>query len=219
MYAKYLHEMGMNKREMRSKIEELLLRCDSGVNLERYAKMINWAISCSGDRKLIRVNEVTVTESEIARIKEADGVTRQRFLFALLCLAKYRNKVTGKTEGWVNVDVSDILKMANVVMTTKKRGLMLHDLIEAGYIQMSERVDSNSLRVLFIDEESEPVIQVADFRNLGYRYNSISDNRYVECAECGLLVRRGSNHQRYCDKCARRISAASRAKYFQGSIA
>lgn len=219
LYAKYLHELGMSKREMRGKIEELLLRCDSEVNLERYGKMISWAISCSGDRKLIRVNEVPVTESEIAKIRAVENVTWQRFLFALLCLAKFRNKANGKTDGWVNIDVNEILKMANVSMTTKRRGLMLHDLIEAGYIQMSERVDSNSLRVLFIDEESDPVILVSDFRNLGYRYNSIFDNRYVECAECGLLVRRRSNHQRYCDRCSRRMSAGNTAKRYQGSIA
>ena len=219
IYARYLIEGGCGKSEARKKISEMLLRYDSSINLFDWDGTIEYAIRHAGDRKLIEVNGVNVTESEINKIKSVDGPLRQRLLFTVLCLSKYYYLVSEKCDYWFKIDAKDLFNMANVVVSNTKRGLMLNDLIEAGMIAKGRRVDSVSYRSNFIDDDSPTIISVDDFRNLGFRYESISSNEYITCDECGLLVRRKGRRQKYCKECAKRMDRQHALERYYNSVA
>lgn len=219
IYARYLIEDGCGKSEARKKISEMLLRYDSSINLFDWDGTIEYAIRHAGDRKLIEVNGVNVTESEINKIKSVDGPLRQRLLFTVLCLSKYYYSVSEKCDYWFKIDAKDLFNMANVVVSNTKRGLMLNDLIEAGMIAKGRRVDSVSYRSNFIDDDSPTIISVDDFRNLGFRYESISSNEYITCDECGLLVRRKGRRQKYCKECAKRMDRQHALERYYNSVA
>jgi len=216
LYAKYLLSEGYDKASMKKKIEEFLLRCDSSVSLVSWDSAITRAIRCAGDRPLIVVDAVNVTAAEMETISSANGIRRQRLMFTLLCLAKYHNAVVGRSDYWTNVETRDLFRMANVDVGNTMRGLLLNDLIQCGHITKGRRVDNTNLKINYADEESISVATVHDFRNLGYQYTNLIHGGYVECVECGLLVKKKSNRQIYCPACARRINAeSSRRRYHE----
>ena len=74
------------------------------------------------------------------------------------------------------------------------------------YIQkLKEKNDNLNLRVTFIDDESEAILRVGDFRELGYEYlNYIGDGKFIRCDCCKRLVRKKSKHDgvtKYCNEC------------------
>ena len=46
------------------------------------------------------------------------------------------------------------------------------------------------------------MLRITDFRNLGNQYMMYLGESYFQCVECGLVVRRITNNQKYCDDCA-----------------
>lgn len=206
-YAMYLRAQGRSNGEIRRTIEDYILRCNPNAVRYRWTKVIDKAIKESADRQLIEIDRIQITASEISAIKELRGVIRQKVMFTLLCVAKYRNAVLKKDDYWIGYDTKDIFRMANVSSSRKNAMLLLHDLLEVGYISHSKIVDSMSMRVNIGDDQSEPVVEVTDFRNLGYQYlRAIGRGRYMSCTACGAIVPQGSNSQKYCKSCAKRIN-------------
>ena len=58
-------------------------------------------------------------------------------------------------------------------------------------------------RVVFMDEESEKVIFVDDWRELGYYYRKYKGENIIKCEKCGKLARGNKNNtKKYCNCCA-----------------
>ena len=207
-YAIYLRERGHDDVEITRRLEDFLIRCDPSVNLLSWGDSIAKAVNGSVDKKLITVDCVAVTEDELAKIMSLKRVAEKKVMFALVCLAKFRNIATGASGYWVNYDMADVFKWANAHMSQKSRMLLLHDLAEAAMIGYNKRVDSVSIRVNIINEESTPVVFIHDLRNLGNQYLMLMDHSgYIECSECGRVVKRTGVAQKYCRDCAKRVNA------------
>lgn len=152
---------------------------------------------------LINIEYITVTENELLTIKEIESKPMKRLAFTLLCLAKYRNSINPKNDDWVGHKFKDIFKMANVNATKREQGGYIHDMKALGLIKMTKMVDNLSINVCYIDkEESKVVLQIRDFRNLGYEYLLYSGENFIRCKECGVLVRQNKqNNRTYCIEC------------------
>ena len=126
----------------------------------------------------------------------------------MLCYAKLYNKISDKNNGWVNTDIKEIFRVARVsVRYRNDKFLYLNDLETSGLISFSNKNDNLNLRVTFIDDDSERVLKVDDFRELGYEYlNYIGDGNFIRCSECKKLVRKKSKHDystKYCNECSK----------------
>ena len=219
VYARYLMENGCNKGEVRKKISEMLLRFDSNINLYEWDSAIEYAIRHAGDRPLISVDGIRITNEELNSIKAVRGPQRQRLLFTILCLSKYYYAISDKSNYWFKMEVKDLFSLANVVASNTKRGLLLNDLIESGLVSRGRRVDSVSMRANFANDDSDTAIMINDFRNLGYRYDSIENNNYITCDECGVLVKRKGRRQKYCPDCAKKIDRIHALERYYNSVA
>ena len=93
------------------------------------------------------------------------------------------------------------MALANIVTSTSMQMQLLRDLHDAGMIAYAKRVDDLSIRVLCISDEEQELF-VTDFRNLGNQYMLHCGGPFMHCDECGLVIRRKSNAQRYCPACA-----------------
>ena len=125
----------------------------------------------------------------------------------MLCYAKLYNKISDKNNGWVNADIKELFRVARVsVRYRNDKFLYLNDLETAGLISFSNKNDNLNLRVTFIDNESEIILRVDDFRELGYEYlNYIGDGKFIRCSKCNRLVRKTNNKCLYCNECAKRV--------------
>lgn len=200
--AKYYRAEGYKKSDIRAKLEDFLVKCDGSVNLVMWQDTIDKIVKSTDKYSLIEVDCVRITEKELAVCGSLSSTQMRRLLFTLICLAKFNLCVNENTNGWISAEDRDIFKLANVCVPLKKQSLMLGELRDMGLIAFGKRVDSMSIRVKCLRPSSSVAMRITDLRNLGYQYLRQCGEPYIECSSCGLVVRRGSNAQKYCKDCA-----------------
>lgn len=100
-----------------------------------------------------------------------------------------------------------------------RQSLMMNDLYSLGLIGYSKLVDNINVSVKFIDDNSDIVLYISDFRNLGFQYLKYTgDTSFTECESCGLVMKRTSNRLKYCPDCAIDIDRAKSAERWRKSI-
>ena len=206
--ARYYLDNGIAKRDVRKILDTFLLQCDPSASLPKWQQSLDAALAAALRYPAVNLDGVDITKPEMERIDALEGKQVRRLAFTLLCLAKYWNAVSGKTEGWVNSRDADIMRMANINTSIKRQSLMYHNLNSAGLVQFSRKVDNTNVRVCFITP-GEIVLRVTDFRNLGYQYMRYHGAPYFVCENCGITV--PYNHpktgrkQKYCSSCSAEI--------------
>lgn len=201
--ARYFFSVdGFKKADVYTELENFMLRCDPSINLVKWQDTLDRIVKVATKFPLIYIESVPITQKEMEICDSLDGVQSRRVMFTLICLAKYSDLVNEKNGGWVNRQDKEIFKLANVVTSIKRQSLMLNDFREAGLIRFSRKVDNVNINVPCIDNDGSAVLKVNDFRNLGYQYMRFHGGSYIECEECGLVIKRRSNAQKYCHDCA-----------------
>lgn len=165
-----------------------------------WGEFIDKLIASAKKYPLLQVDELVVTKAEIEKIQTLKKKTHQKLAFVLLVLAKYGNAKSPKNNNWVLTQQYKVFQSARVVGDSRWR--TLREIWEAGLIEFAQKVDNINVRVTFIDEDSESVIRVTDLRELGYQYLRFIGEDFVECQECGVLVRKTVHNKRYCKDCA-----------------
>lgn len=211
--AKYYSSLGYNRGDMRKLLEDFVLRCEPSTNVFRWNNAISWCVANADKYPLIDIDGVEVTSKEMNVVKNAGGILLQRLLFTLVCLAKYGNAVNPNNKNWVNTPPRDIFALADIKVNLNRQSLMVNDLWKRGCLEYSRIVDNINLNVKVIDEEPKDVaLFVTDFRSLGNQYMKFIGNDYMECQNCGIVIKRASNRQKYCPSCAVKINIIAKEK-------
>lgn len=204
--ARYYTADGYKRGEICSLLEGFLLKCDPGINIVKWQDAIERQVKAASKFGLIEIDSIPITQAELDVCGALSGVQMKRLMFTLICLAKYSNAVNEKNNGWVNRPDIEIFKMANVVTSVKRQSLMLNDLRALGLIRFSRKVDNININVECIDYTGNAVLNIVDFRNLGYQYLRYCGEPYFECESCGIVIKRTNNSQRYCRECGIEIN-------------
>ena len=210
--ARYYTYNGFNKREVRDYLEKFILSCDNSISMASWDDKLDSIIKYADKRKLHIIDKIDISETEISEIKNLEGRQLQRLAFTLLCVAKYSNMVYEKNECWVNVPDKEIMKMANISTSIKRQSLLYSKLRDLGLIRFSNKIDNLSVQILFADN-NKSVIEIKDFRNIGYQYMNYIDGGYFICASCGITCKenkQSSKKQKYCPDCAVKIHLQQR---------
>lgn len=212
--AKYYIDCGYDRNESRKMLDTFIIQCDPTASLPKWSETLDFALKRALKYKSIYIEGIDISKAEMEKIDKLDGVQIKRLAFTLLCLSKYWRMVNPACDYWVNNKDSDIMKMANINTSIKRQSMMYHSLNKSGMIQFSKKVDNTSVRVCFV-EDGEIAITVTDFRNLGYQYLKYHGEPYMECENCGLVVKMNSvgkdgnirpgRSQKYCKDCAAQI--------------
>lgn len=212
LIARYYRSMGFKPKQIREEIEHFLLRCDPDANLIKWSNNIEKAINRSKNKPLSEIESIPITQAEIDVCRQVGTNAYQRVLFSMLCLAKFHLIESGHEGGWVNASMRDVFSAANVKTAKKRQGLMVGKLSETGLIRLSRRIDSTNVQVTFIDRNGDPVLEIDELRDLGYRYERFiyGDKDYVQCAVCGKVFKvqphKGS-YRKYCKACSEEVAA------------
>lgn len=212
--AKYYHANHYSKKEIRRRLEEFLLQCNPHASLVKWADILDRAVKNTKKYKLVVLDGISISKTEIARISELKGAQLQRLAFTLLCVSKYWDLVSERNNHWVNTSDSEIMKMANIRASAMRQGKMFGELKDAGLIGFSKKIDNLNVQVYFSDNDEEALF-VHDFRNLGFQYSKYIGGLYLECENCGITykpVQQGAllNHgagrpRKYCPDCANEV--------------
>lgn len=209
--AKYYFAEGYTQKDVRRKLDELLLRCDPNANLVLWSDTLDKQVRRATRRDLVEIDYIPITAPEIKTIDSLPSRTLKKLAFSYLCVAKYYNAANEQNSDWANLPVRDICSMGGIAIPVDKQYELRGELADMGLLQLSVAVDNVNARVLFVDHEGDPVLLVDDMRNLGNQYFQFMGEKYVKCASCGLVIGRRSNRQLYCSKCAAKMAREKRS--------
>lgn len=201
----YYHEKGYRKK----RIYTLLMEYLQDNRLIGVGEKIMWEERVEKQArnawryKLLQINGVNITKGELDTIDSIEGKTLRRLAFTMLCLAKLGNAKNEKNNGWVHTDAKEIFRLARISCSAIDRDIKIGRLYRLGLLDFAKRNDDLSCRVTFIDNESDVVLFISDFRELGYEYLKYCGENFVRCRECGVLMRGNKNNTKtYCKDCA-----------------
>ena len=210
LLAKYYRQKeNLNKEQTFNKLNEFMEKNYKNYNSTTWEDIIEDISKKANKYPLREIDYIEITKSEIDTIRNICNIKYEKLLFTMLCYAKLYNKISDKNNGWVNTDIKEIFRVARVSVRYKNdKFLYLNDLETASLISFSNKNDNLNLRVAFVDNDSETVLKIDDFRELGYEYlNYIGDGKFIRCECCKRLIRKKSNKQKYCTDCYKRINS------------
>ena len=202
LLARYYREIGKNDDEIKELLSDFLNRCLKDKYKEsKWIDSIFYQVVKSKKYNLKKVDNVIVTKSEIEIIQSVKGKSRQKVLFTLLILAKYYNAVSDKNKNWTNLEYKKIFKLANVQLSIQNQALLINDLYNCGFVNVSKNVGKPNIQVNFVDNESDTVLTIARLKDLGKEYLMFCGEDYIRCQKCGTLVKNYKNTNKYCKTC------------------
>ena len=202
LLARYYREIGKNDDEIKECLSDFLNRCLKDKYKEsKWIDSIFYQVIKSKKYNLKKVDNVIVTKSEMEKIQSVKGKSRQKVLFTLLILAKYYNAVSDKNKNWTNLEYKKIFKLANVQLSIQNQALLINDLYNCGFVNVSKNVGKPNIQVNFVDNESDTVLTIARLKDLGKEYLMFCGEDYIRCQKCGTLVKNYKNTNKYCKTC------------------
>lgn len=211
--ARYYIDEGYSKKDVRNMLDSFLLLCEPTSSLPKWSNALDFALNRAFKYSAINIEGIDISKPEMDKIDALEGKQIRRLAFTLLCLAKYWRIVIPNNDYWVNNKDNEIMSMANINTSIKRRSLMYWTLRECGLIQFSRKVDNTNIRVCFV-EEGEPILHITDFRNLGYQYLKFHNEPYFECQCCGITTKMSNptkgKKQKYCKSCAAEVAMRQR---------
>lgn len=203
--AKYFHSKKYSKKQ----IVELLIDFMSqyypryDCNKSAWDEFIDKIVKNVDKYGLIEVDGVCVTAAELETIDKIHDKVLERLAFTLLCIAKFNNKVNSNNNSWVNNEAKEIFSLARISCRASERYEKLGKLHELALLEFPKRIDNLSCRVTYVNDNSDNVLFVSDFRALGYEYLKYKGGNFIRCKDCGLLTRNNKRGtKKYCKDCA-----------------
>lgn len=204
LLARYYREVGKNSDEIKELLSDFLRRCLKDKYKEsKWINSIFYQVVKSKKYTLKKVDNVTVTKSEMEIIQSVKGKSRQKVLFTLLVLAKYYNSVSEKNNNWTNIEYKKIFKLANVQLSIQNQALLINDLYNYGFVNVSRNVGKPNIQVNFINYESDIVLTITQLKDLGKEYLLFCGEDYIRCQKCGSIIKNYKNNNKYCKVCGK----------------
>ncbi len=203
----YRQKENLNKEQTFNKLNEFMQQNYKNYNSALWEDTIEDISKKANKYSLREIDHIEITQSELDKILEIDNLKYQKLLFTMLCYAKLYNIISENNNGWVNTDIKEIYRVARVTVKYRNdKFLYLNDIEQMGLISFSNKNDNLNLKINFLDVDGECVLDINDFRELGYEYlNYIGNGKFIRCSECNRLVRKKSKKDfstKYCHECA-----------------
>lgn len=207
--ARYNHHvLEMKKEDNYDSILEYMTKNCSDFYEEKYFKIIYRNIASAKKYKFRSVKPVVITKSEIDKISSFNDIRKEKIAFVLLAVAKYYNNVSPDNNNRMYISISDLFKLARVSIPCKERAGYLYFAYQEGILVEHTFVGTNLKIVGFVDNDSEPVIELHedDYKELAYAYLNYKNGGYKHCKCCGKLFKMHKNApgRLYCKECGQK---------------
>lgn len=212
------HEKELRKMNIIKELNTFMEKNYSNYNSVDWFSSLEKYATKAAKYPLCECNGVWITENELKTINEIHDKVLERLAFTLLCLAKFRNFRNPNNNNWVNYSNGEIYSIACINTTAFEKDIKLNTLKELGLIEYAKKVDNLNIQVLYIDDDSENKLFISDFRKLGYEWRLYKGEKYIRCADCGILVKKSSNRKKYCKDCGKNIKNEQNKSYYYNNL-
>lgn len=201
----YYHCHGYRKKKITDLLISFISECYPRYSCNRadWDAHIEKLAASAGKYKLFEIDGIWITRAELDTIEGIHNKVLERLAFTMLCLAKLGNARNRKNNGWVNYTAKDIYSMARISCSVIDRYEKLSQLNQLSLLEFPKKNDNLSSRVTYVDDDSEKILFIYDFRELGYEYLKYKGENFIRCHECGILIRNNkAGTKKYCHQCA-----------------
>lgn len=207
LLARYYREVGKDNDEIKELLSDFLHRCLKDKYKEsKWIDSIFYQVVKSKKYTLKKVDKVEITKPEMEIVQSVKGKSRQKVLFTMLVLAKYYNAVSDKNNNWTNLEYKKIFKLANVQLSIQNQALLINDLYNCGFVNVSKNVGKPNIQVNFVYNEYndfDVILTITQLKDLGKEYLLFCGENYTRCQKCGVAIKQSRNGKsRYCRNCA-----------------
>lgn len=209
----YRQKEKLDREQTADKLNEFMEANYKNYNPALWEETIETIAKKADEYPLREIDAIAITQSELDVISQLHHIKYERLLFTMLCHAKLYNTLSENNNGWVNTGIQELYRIARVTVKYRTdKFLYLNDLEKKGLISFSNQNDNLNLKMNFVDMDGESVLEITDFRELGFEYlNYIGEGKFIHCKSCKRLVKKTNNKCLYCSDCARLMQA--RQKY------
>jgi len=211
LLARYYNEQGMDMEQIIKAIDTFMLKNYShNYNSVTWGDMVEGIIkrAIKDNKKLVQIDCVNITNSEINYIKSLENDKFQRLAFVYLVYAKILNQMNLLNNNWVNGKYrNEIFKDAFVKELGKDQHKTIHSMSVDNIIKLSKNITNNSVDVSnYINEDDTMVFEICDFRELGLQWMQyMGDKNIKACKLCNKLIKQNIYKSRkYCYECAKK---------------
>ena len=156
----------------------------------------------------VAIYRTDVLEQAGYTIDDLTDIRKEKIAFVLLAVAKYYNNVSSDNNNRMYMSMSDLFKLSRVAIPCKERAAYLHFAYQEGILVEHTFVGTNLKVVAFVDNDSEPVIELSegDYKELAYAYLNYKNGGYKYCKGCGKLFKmhKTSPGRLYCKECGQK---------------
>ena len=201
----YYHCHGYRKKKITDLLISFISECYPRYSCNRadWDAHIEKMAASAGKYTLFEIDGIWITRAELDTIEGIHNKVLERLAFTMLCLAKLGNARNIKNNGWVNYTAKDIYSMARISCSVIDRYEKLSQLNQLSLLEFPKKNDNLSSRVTYVDDDSEKILFIYDFRELGYEYLKYKGENFIRCHECGILIRNNkAGTKKYCHQCA-----------------
>ncbi|WP_340026904.1 hypothetical protein MHB71_15875 [Paenibacillus sp. FSL H7-0940] len=209
--AKYGLQQGKNAEDAYALLNQFMTKYYPDYNAVQWDTFLNRIIKQSqkyikireeaSKSTLIEIDHVPVTHEELQKIKQLKSKRLEKLAFVLLVYSKINNRINENDTYWINHEWKEIYGDSQMAVSKKDQGLLVHKLIQLGYLKESQRVDSTNVQVLFAAEHGEVAFQLVRFDDFVLEYSRWKGENIKNCTVCGKRMLAKSNRMKYCKEC------------------
>ena len=207
--AKHYRALGYDDKGVKTGVEQFVQGKFPDASGESAVFLIDHAIAAAKKYPLFKIGEIVITDKEMEiirtlRSERFKSEKLQRLAFTFLCFSKFES-AKGRKDDWVNTNRKRVFLAADLKnVKTERQLLYIHELCEAGYVDVSLKIGSGGIKVLGVSD-GIPAVMVDNVNEAGYVFEELDGRRFVRCGVCGKRVPVTNGRNKYCCDCARNV--------------
>jgi len=204
LLAKYfLWSCNYDKKSTQKSIIDFCQLQDKNFNLINDQNLINNAVDKAFKNDIKKSKNVFITFNEIKNIEKLKNFKFQKLAFIMLVWAKKSSRNSSNLYYFSRDNFSLAMKTARIKMGKREFNdfkflMTILDLIEPCKPGFKLR---NYDILLYGDDRSKKIIEIGNETNIVEKYINYYGGEIVYCKNCGIMVIKGSNRQKFCSKC------------------